>query len=230
MVIAKKMKGDDKLFGLMEGYKTWVQYAVFGTIGLILLLAIAFVVMTILSKGKHKRIIEEVNKAVRGNIKVNRKIGFYPPEDQGSFGQESFKTTFDDDGEVDMSAFTLSSAEKQQFPQEQVVEHQAQDSQVKDFNTVSGSMVGYQHQTSFAAAQPLQSQTPGQPVQQAPAAPMQQGFAQAPVQGAPGQVQPAYAQPPMQQPPAGQAQPAYAQPPMQAPPGQAQPGMVQPPQ
>jgi len=210
------------LFGLMEGYKTWVQYAVFGTIGVILFLVIAFVVMTILSKGKHKRIIEEINKAVRGNLKVNRKIGFYPPEDQGSFGQESFKTTFDDDGEVDMTAFTLSSAEKQQFPQEQVVEHQAHDAQVKDFNTVSGSMVGYQHQTSFGAAQPLQqSQTPG--------AQMQQGFAQAPMQGAPGQVQPGYAQPPMQA-PMGQVAPGYVQPPLQAQPGQVQPGMQSPPQ
>ncbi len=207
----------------MESYKTWVQVVVFGTIALILLLVIALVVLTILSKGKHKRILENISKAVRGNIKVNTKIGFYPPEEQGTFGQESFKTTFEDDGEVDMSAFTLSSAEKQQFPQEQVVEHNAQDNQVRDFNTVSGSMVGYQQQTSFAAAQPLQqSQMPAPPVQQAPA-PMQQGYGQAPMQGAPVQ------QPPMQQAQMGQIQPGY-QAPGQAPPGQIQPGMVQPPQ
>ena len=199
----------------MESYKTWVQGVVFGTIGLILLVAIALIVLTILSKGKHKRILENINKAVRGNVKVNTKIGFYPPEDAGSFGQESFKTTFDDDGDVDMSAFMLSSSEKQQFPQEQVVEHQAQDSQIKDFNTVSGSMVGYQHQTSFSAAQPLQQS-------QSPAPPMQQGFAQAPMQGAPGQVQPAYAQPPMQA-PMGQMQQPQVVVNQNIPPGQQQP-------
>lgn len=183
---------------------------------LIGLLAVLFVVMMVISLGKHKRIINEVSSAKLGDTKGNGKLGFYPPEDKGSFGKESFKMKFEDDGEIDMSAFTLTSAEKQQFPREQVVEHQAQDAQVKDFDTVSGSMVGYQHQTSFSAATPLQQQ---------PAAPMQSVYAQPPMQGQPGQVPPGYGQPPMQGPP-GQMQPGYVQPPMQ----QAPMGQIQQPQ
>ena len=128
------------MFGILDHKAVWYQALIFGTIALILLLVIAFVVMTILSKGKHKRIIKEINKAVRGNIKVNRKLGFYPPEDQGTFGQESFKTTFDDDGEVDMSAFTLSNVEKQQF-------QQAQDSLVREYSTATNETMGYPQPT-----------------------------------------------------------------------------------
>ena len=201
----------------MDYYVFW--YGLVPVASLIGLLVVLFVVMKVISTGKHKRIMNELNSARPGDVRGNAKLGFYPSEDKGSFGKESFKMTFEDDGAVDMSAFTLSATEREQRPQELVVEHQGQTAQVKDFNAVSNNMVGYQQQGAappMAGAppsaprmppQPPPVQQPAQPMQpgfpQAPQqVPMQQGFAQAPQQvsmqqGLPQQQQPA-SPPPMQ--------------------------------
>jgi len=174
-------------------------YGIVPVASLIALFAVLFVVMKIISSGKHKRIMNEVYSAKLGDTRGNAKLGFYPAEDKGSFGKESFKMTFEDDGAVDMSAFTLTATEREQRPQEQVVEHQVQAAQVKDFNAVSNSMVGYQQQGAppmGAAPPPGAPQMPPQaPPMQQPAPPMQAGFAQPPQQVP---MQPGF---PQQQPP-----------------------------
>lgn len=160
-------------------------YVIVPGASLIGLLVVLFVVMKVISTGKHKRIMNELNSARPGDVRGNVKLGFYPSEDKGSFGKESFKMTFEDDGAVDMSAFTLSATEKEQRPQEMVVEHQGETAQVKDFNAVSNNMVGYQQQGAAAPAgvPPAAPQMPPQaPPMQQPAPPMQPGFAQPPQQ------------------------------------------------
>ena len=173
-------------------------YGIVPVASLIALFAVLFVVMKIISSGKHKRIMNEVYSAKLGDARGNAKLGFYSAEDKGSFGKESFKMTFEDDGAVDMSAFTLTATERDQRPQEQVVEHQGQTEQVKDFNAVSNSMVGYQQQGArpMGAPPPGAPQMPPQaPPMQQPAPPMQAGFAQPPQQVP---MQPGF---PQQQPP-----------------------------
>jgi len=197
-------------------------YGIVPAASLIGLSVVLFVVMKVISSGKHKRIMNEVYSAKLGDTRGNGKLGFYPTEDKGSFGKESFKMTFEDDGAVDMSAFTLSATERDQRPQEQVVEHQGQTEQVKDFNAVSNSMVGYQQQGAapapMGAPPPGATQMPPQaPPMQQPAPPMQPGFQQAPQQAP---MQPGFQQAPQQAP----MQPGFQQAPQQIP---MQPGFPQ---
>jgi len=183
--------------------------------GVIGFLIAVLVVMIIIKTVKHKKIIGEIYEAKVGDPRGNKKLGFYPEEEKGTFGKESFKLAFEDDGEFDMSQFTVSDSEKASMGQDLVVEHEAQDFQVKDFGSVSDSMVGYQQQPGMAMGQQPMGGQP-QPGMQQPMGGQPQPGMQQPMGGQP--------QPGMQQPMGGQPQPGLQQPMG----GQPQPGMQQP--
>ena len=191
-------------------YNIWLGMVITG--GVIGFLIAVLVVMIIIKTVKHKKIIGEIYEAKVGDPRGNKKLGFYPEEEKGTFGKESFKLAFEDDGEFDMSQFTVSDSEKASMGQDLVVEHEAQDFQVKDFGSVSDSMVGYQQQPGMAMGQ--------QPMGGQPQPGMQQPMGgQYPGQMPPGAPQPMPGQFPGQMPP-GAPQPIPGQYPGQMPPGQ----------
>lgn len=190
-------------------YELWLGLVISG--GVVGFLIAAFIVMIILKAVKHNKIITKINEANIGDPRGNKKLGFYPEEDEGSFGKESFKLSFEDDGDVDIGSFTLSAEEKATMGQDFVVEHDARDAQVRDFNAVSGSVVGYQQPAIGAPAQMPGQISPG--MQQ----PMPGSPAPYPAQMA-GQVPPG-----TQQPMPGSPAPYPARMPGHVPPGMQQP-------
>lgn len=213
----KYQSDGDIMFGIMDNYVLWCQILVLGTPLLLIILSVAFGVIWHLTSKKHKKIMDEVFGAKRGDEKGNHKLGFYPPEEEGSFGKESFKTTFEDEGDMDIHSFMLTDTEKSQFPREQVVEHVALDTRIRDFNAPPGNMAGYQQQGAMGMSQQspqAQSQMPQQvPMQAQPPMGQQPGMQpQRPMPQQPGM----QSQPPMPQQQPMQAQPQqFQQTPMQ---------------
>lgn len=139
-----------------------------GIAAAVALLIVVFIIMAILAMMKQKTIIAEIFDAEPGNKKANREKGFYMAEEPGTFGKEKKGFVFDEDDDVDINAFMVTDSDKEKSSRgSQVVEYRDEETQVKEFNEIAGSMLEHQ-QTGGATAK---ANVPPVPFDEEPPAP-----------------------------------------------------------